>query len=119
MRVVTASEALLTSVVEEGDTSGGKRESQGTLELSLIRVGVEEAGVVVVVDEDTEGIYVLEVLVVGLPPASDVSHRLSIHPDVSDSEVHGVVEESGDVVLVGADIGVVAVEAFTHLEDTR
>lgn len=78
---------------------------------------MEEAGVVMVVNEDTEGVDVSEVLLVGLPSARDVSHALSVHPDVSDGEVHRIVEETGDVVLVGADVSIVTIEVLTHLED--
>jgi hypothetical protein len=36
VRIVTSGEALLATVREEGDTSGGESESQSTLELSMI-----------------------------------------------------------------------------------
>jgi hypothetical protein len=36
IRVITSTEALLTTVIEEGDTSGGESEGQSTLELSMI-----------------------------------------------------------------------------------
>ena len=74
VRVVTTGETLLATVIEEGDTSGSEGKSQSTLELSLIRVGMKEARVVMVVNENTKSINVLEVLVVGLPSAGNVSH---------------------------------------------
>lgn len=115
--VVATCEALLTSIVEEGDTSGSQSEGKGALEESLVRVRAQEAGIVVVVHKDTECVDILEVLIVCCPPVSNVSHALSVHPYVSDSEVHRVVEEAGDVVLVGTDIGIVSVEVLAHLED--
>jgi hypothetical protein len=115
--VVATCEALLTSIVEEGDTSGSQSEGKGALEESLVRVGAQEAGIVVVVHKDTECVDILEVLVVCCPPVRNVSHALSVHPYVSDSEVHRVVEEAGDVVLVGTDISIVSVEVLAHLED--
>jgi hypothetical protein len=108
---------LLTSIVEEGDTSGSKSEGKGALEESLVRLRVQEAGVVMIVHKDAESVNILEVLVVSLPSASNISHALSVHPDVTDSEVHRVVEEGGNIVLVGADVGIVSIEALAHLED--
>jgi hypothetical protein len=115
--VGTASEGLLTSVVEEGDTSGSKSEGKGALEESLVRLRVQEAGVVMIVHKDAESVNILEVLVVSLPSASNISHALSVHPDVTDSEVHRVVEEGGNIVLVRANVCIVSIEVFAHLED--
>ena len=39
--------------------------------------------------------------------------------DISNSKVHGIVEEASNVFLVVANISIIAVENFTHLEDTR
>lgn len=78
---------------------------------------MQEARVVMVVNKDTKGVDVSEVLLVSLPSAGNVSHTLSVHPDVSDCEVHGIVEETGDVVLVGADVSIVSIEVLAHLED--
>jgi len=36
VRIVSSGEALLATVIEEGDTSGGESEGQSTLELSMI-----------------------------------------------------------------------------------
>ena len=115
--VVAASEALLTSVVEERNASCCQREGKCALEQTVVAVGVEEARVVVVVDENAQSVHVSEVLVVLAPAVCDVAHRLSVHPDVLDRVVHRVVEEGCDVVLVVADVGIHAVEALTHLED--
>lgn len=70
-----------------------------------------------VVNEDTKSVNVLEVLIVSLPSAGNGSHRLSVHPDVSNSIVHGIVEETGDIILVGTHIGIVPIEALSHLEN--
>ncbi len=78
---------------------------------------MKEARVVVVVNKDTEGVNISKVLVVSCPSVSDVSHALSVHPDVSDGEIHGIVEKSGDVVLVGADVSIISIEVLAHLED--
>lgn len=39
--------------------------------------------------------------------------------DISNSKVHGIVEEASDVFLVVTNVSIIAVENFTHLEDTR
>lgn len=108
---------MLTSIVEEGDTSCSKSEGKGALEESLVRLRVQEAGVVMIVHKDAESVNILEVLVVSLPSASNISHALSVHPDVTDSEVHRVVEEGGHIVLVRANVCIVSIEVFAHLED--
>lgn len=117
--IVTTSEALLTTIVEEGDTSGSQRESKGSFEHSLVSVSIEEASVVMVVNEETKGVNVTEVLAVGSPSVGDGAHCLPIHPDVSDSVVHRIVEESCEIVLVVSNVSIVSVEGFTHLENTR
>jgi len=116
--VVAASETLLASIIEEGDASSCQCKGKSTLKESLIRVGMKEARIVMVINKDTECIDIMEVLVVSCPPIRNISHAFSVHPHISDGVVHGVVEECGKVVLVGADVCVIAVEALTHLEDT-
>ena len=70
-----------------------------------------------VVNKDAKGVNVSKVLVVSCPSISDVSHALSVRPDVSDGVIHGIVEKSGDVVLVGAHVSIISIEVFAHLED--
>jgi len=80
-------------------------------------VGVEETGVVVIVNEDTEGIQVSEMRGLFLKSVLDIVHRLSTE-DILNGEVHWIVEESGQVVLVWTDVGWVTIEVLTHLEHT-
>ena len=56
--VGTASEGLLTSVVEEGDTSCAKSKSQGTLEESNVTICIEESWVIMVINKDAEGVNI-------------------------------------------------------------
>jgi hypothetical protein len=49
--VYTASEGLLTSVVEEGDTSCTKNKSQGTLVESNVIISVEESRVIMIINK--------------------------------------------------------------------
>ena len=115
--VVAATEALLGAVVEEGDASGGEGEGEGALEESLVVSAVEESGVVVVVHEEAEGVDVSELGGLFVPSIGNTSHGLAVHEGVLDGEVHGVVEEACQVVLVVAYVGRVAVEDLAHLED--
>jgi len=78
---------------------------------------VEEAGVVVIVNEDTESINILEVLGLSVIPVADVIHRRVTAKHVTDRVVHGVVKHASDVVLIGSDVSRIAVEALAHLEN--
>ncbi len=78
---------------------------------------MEEASVVVIVDEEAKGIEIFEVGSLGVVALLDVAHVLTISKDVVDGVVHRVVEESRDVVLVGTHVCGVTVEALAHLED--
>jgi hypothetical protein len=79
----------------------------------------KETRIVVVVDEETEGGDVGEVTLLSIVAVLDVTHVLARAKHILDGVVHGVVEESGDVTLVGSDVSRVAVEVLSHLEDAR
>jgi len=51
IRVNTASEGLLTSVVKEGDTSCAKNKSQCTLVESNVIISVEESRVIMIINK--------------------------------------------------------------------
>jgi hypothetical protein len=117
--IIASAVVLLSTVVDEGNTVGGHGEDGGGAETLLVAsVVAEEAGVVVVIDEDTKGRDVLEVALLLVVAVLDLAHVLSSAEDVGDGVVHGVVEKSGEVLLVGTDVGGIAVEALAHLEDT-
>ena len=80
---------------------------------------VEETGVVVVVNEQTKGVNIFEIAALCVVALFDTTHILTITKNIVDGVVHWVVEKASDVVLVGTDIGRVAVENLTHLEDAR
>lgn len=93
--VVSATVPLLTSVVEEGDTSSSQGKGKCSLELSSLgAVVVKESSVVVIVNEQTEGINVLELGCFLVESISNVEHGLARSKDVLDGVVHGVVENS-------------------------
>ena len=78
---------------------------------------VEETSIVVIVHKDTKGINVVEVRFFFVVAALDVVHGLGRTEDVADSVVHGVVEESGQMILVGSNVSGISIEAFSHLEN--
>ena len=117
--VSSASIVLLSTVVGEWDTAGGKGEGHSRLESSLVvGVSVQESWVVVVVNEDSEEVDILEVAVLSVVAVPEVIHGLATSEHITNAVVHWVVEESGEVVLVRRDVGWVSVEALSHLEDT-
>jgi hypothetical protein len=82
--VLSTGEALLTTVIEEGNTSGSQSKGDGALEEFVLTVSIEESWIVVVVYKDTEGIDVLEVSLLFSPSVSNDSHRLSVGKGISD-----------------------------------
>lgn len=78
---------------------------------------VKETGVVVIVNEKTEGIDIGEVGFFCIVSLLDFTHVLTATEDVVDGVVHRVVEEPGDGALVGSDVSGVTIEALSHLED--
>lgn len=79
---------------------------------------MEETGVVVVVNEQTKGVNILEIAALCVVALFDTTHILTITENIVDGVVHWVVENTRDVVLVGTDVGRVTVEGFAHLEDS-
>jgi hypothetical protein len=69
-----------------------------------------------VVHEHAKSRNVSESLTLLLVSVGDTLHALPVLPDVTDGEVHGVVEEAGEVVLVVAYVSWVSVEVLAHLE---
>lgn len=108
---------LLRAVVGEWDAAGGEREDHCLLQtVVVVREVIEEARIVVVVDEDAECVDVLEVIGFVVVLSSDLIHGLVAAKHVLDGVVHRIVEKCGDVVLVRTDVGSIPVKAFTHLE---
>lgn len=119
LRVITTSEVLLRTVVNEWDSSAGHRENDRTGEGNMVTIAVQEASVVVIVNKYSKSIDVFEFSILLVVSVSDVLHALVVPEHVLDSVVHGVIEQSGQVVGVRTNIGGVSIEALTHLEDSR
>jgi hypothetical protein len=116
--VTSTSIVLFTAIVDNGDTSGCDGEDESIFEPLSVAVTIEEPGVVMIVNKDTESINIFEFRCFLGISISDVVHALAILPDVSDGEVHGVVEQSWDVVLVVTYIAGVTVEALANCIDS-
>jgi hypothetical protein len=85
----------------------------------MVAILAKETSVVMVVHKDAQSVNILEVLCVLSPSIGDGSHGLSVNEDVLYGEVHGIVEQCCDVVLVVAYVSIEPVEDFTHLENAR
>lgn len=116
--IVTTTVILLTTVVNERNTLGGEREDDSSGEVSMVVVGVEESGVIVVINEDTKRMDILEVLALSVVAVLNLVHRLSTTENIQNSVVHGVIEHSGEISLVRTNVSGITIEAFTHLEDS-
>ncbi len=82
-------------------------------------VVVDETCVVVAVNEQTKGVNKFEITALCVVALLNTTHILTITEHIVDGVVHWVVEKASDVVLVGNDIGRVAVKNLTLLEDAR
>lgn len=117
--VVATSVGLLRSIVVEWDTLSSQSEHKSSSEHIWVIVLIQESGVVVVVNEDTKSIKVLEMTLLLLPSSRDLLHRLLSSEHVLDGIVHWVVEKPSDMILIRTDISWVTIEAFSHLEHSR
>ena len=115
--VIATSIALLSTAVEDGDTTGEERVCQCILEGSPVGVDIEETYHVVVVDEGSQQLWTREA---ETDPVVLVNKDLWARfagIDLGDQVVHGVVDQTLHVVLVIADITRIATEDFTDRED--
>jgi hypothetical protein len=114
--VVATSVGLLGAVVVEWDTSSSKGESESVGKHFLVVILVKESGIVVVIDEKTKSINVLEMTSFFLVSVLDSVHGLLRSKHISDGIVHWVVEEGGDRTLIATNVSWVTVENLSHLE---
>jgi hypothetical protein len=84
----------------------------------MVVVLVQESGVVVVVDENSESGEILEGTL-SVISVSNLVHALLSSENILDSVVHWVVEEASEVLLVWSNIVWISVEALSHLENAR
>ncbi len=71
-----------------------------------------------IVNKYTKSINVFKVLLISIPSIWDVSHRSAIHENILNGIVHRIVKESGNIFLIVANISIISVEGFSHLENT-
>lgn len=85
----------------------------------MVAVAVQEASVVVIVNEYSKSINVFEFSILLVVSVGNALHALLVPENILDSVVHGVIEQCGQVVRVRTYIGGVPIEALAHLENTR
>lgn len=71
-----------------------------------------------VVNKETKGVQIFEMAGLCVVTLFDTAHVFAIAKNTGNGVVHWVVEQASDIVLVGTDVGRVAVEDLTHLEDS-
>ena len=79
---------------------------------------VKETRIIVVIDKDTEGIDIFEVLGLLVVSVTDVVHGFRAAKDVTDGVIHWIVEKCCQMVLIRSYVCRVSIEAFSHLEHT-
>lgn len=102
--IITTSVVLLGTVVVEWDSSCGQSESECSFEVLVIVELILESSVIVVVNENTQCIDVLEFTIFLSKSVFDVVHALSRSKDILDGEVHWVVEKAGEMVLIWTNV---------------
>ena len=119
LRIVTSCEVLFGTVVNEWNTTSSQCENGGCFKLSVLTsVVMKEACVVVIVNENSKGVNVFELWSFWVITWFNLVHSCTITENIGDSVVHGIIEETGDVILVGANVSRVAIENLAHLENT-
>lgn len=118
--VVSTTVVLLGSIVNKWYTKTGQREDCCVSKLGVLAtVVVQKSSIVVVVNEKSKCAQVFEVGSLGVVSGLNVAHVLTISEDVVNSVVHRIIKEASNIVLVGTNIGWVAIEALAHLENAR
>ena len=82
----------------------------------MISLAVQESSIIMVINEDSKCVNIVELAILLVIPVGNALHALATSPGVLDCVVHGVVKNSTQMVLVGSYIGWVSIEAFSHLE---
>jgi len=100
LRVVATVEALLGTVVDNGDTRGEQGEDKGIAILPGIGLDREETSLVVVIDEGSDDARILVVLVVVLKAGAEIAHRVATCKDVAHCEEHRVAQNAVQDLLV-------------------
>lgn len=118
MWVISACIVLFTSIIVEWNTSTCESKHQSTFESFIVIELVHEPGIVMIVNEKTEGAYIFEFSRFFSISVPDVMHIFLASENISDCVVHRVVEKARDMILIVAHIIWVSIEDFSHLENT-
>ena len=116
--VVATVEELLGSVVDDWDSLSVENVGNGVLEPLNVIVLVKESNIVLIIGEETEDSWVLEVLVGLLDSVTDVVHGVAISKDLINGEVHWVVESGAKGSLVSSDVWNSSIEDLSNGVDS-
>jgi len=114
--VVTTVEALLRTVVDDGNTSGEKGKDESVAILPGIRLDRKETRLIVVIDESAEDAGILEVLLILYQAVAKIAHGLTAGKDITHSEIHGIAKNAIEASLVARNIGDITVVVLTDGE---
>lgn len=76
VRISTSSIVLLRAIVHERDASAGHREDYSSCKGDVVSIVMQEARVVVIVNEHSKSINVLEFVLLLIVPVSNIGHAL-------------------------------------------
>ena len=102
--VIAAVEALLSSVVHNWDSFCEENEIQAVFEHGGAVDSIEEPAVVVVVEEQTEGVGISKGLLGGCEGGSELVHRPPPGEDINQSEVERILEHGWDGSLIASSV---------------
>jgi len=114
--IIATVEALLGTVVDDGDTGGEEGEHESITILPGIGLDREETSLIVVVDESAENAGVLEVLLILLETIAEVAHGLGVGEHITHGEVHGVAQNAVKAALITGNVADVTVVVLTNGE---
>jgi len=114
--IIATIKALLSSVVDDRDTSREESEHKSVAILPSIRLDGKETGLIVVINEGTKNAGILEVLFIVLETIAKVTHGLAVSKDIAHGEEHGIAEDAIEAALIARHISNITVVVFTDCE---
>lgn len=114
--VSTTMEALLGTVVNDGDTLCKESPGKCVLVLPGIRLDVKESELVMIVHKASERVNILEILAVILKVVPEASHGLAVSKHVASGEEQRVRKNAVERPLEAGDVVDTAVISLAHAE---
>jgi len=116
--IISTGIVLFRAVVVEWNTSCSQSECETRFESAIVVELILESSVIVIVNEDTEGINILEFTIFFSKSVFDTVHAFSRSKYVLDGVVHWIIEKTVQILLIWSNVAWVTVEALSHLEDS-